>query len=516
MEGEDHEGRPCSLGLGDARAFSEKAILAREAMKVKQPSLLSLPVASHRRTYGRRLRSSHLLDACLRLGDLGIVSLVAIGVSLWRYPDWQLPDVVTASTVLGIMLAAHAFVALGVYRLPLSPRGVLSRLPQLLGGWGLSIAGVLILLFGMKASSDLSRLWLGFWFVGGAAGLIVWRLGAAAVLVRLQRAGRLRRRVLVVGQSRAIAESLGSWDRDGGVTIAGCLCLDGEVGLPPWLPRLVSLDALEATARSSSIDHIVLVMPWAAIDQLQPVIDRLRMLPVEVTLHPVPCGRPMPILGTIWLGNSLQLRLLRRPLDEGGLLLKAVEDRVLAALLLLFAGPLMLLIALAVRLTSPGPALYRQLRRGFNGQPIEVLKFRTMYAEACDPLAAAEVRQATQDDARVTPFGRILRRTSLDELPQLLNVLLGDMSLVGPRPHAMAHDELFSGLVDNYLGRHRVKPGITGWAQINGYRGEIHTAEEIKHRINYDMHYIDNWSISFDIYIILKTFGLMFYDRKAY
>jgi putative colanic acid biosysnthesis UDP-glucose lipid carrier transferase len=170
-----------------------------------------------------------------------------------------------------------------------------------------------------------------------------------------------------------------------------------------------------------------------------------------------------------------------------------------------------------VRLTSPGPAFYRRRRHGLNGAAIEVLKFRTMRADACDEGAAgAPFRQARRGDPRVTPLGRLLRRTSLDELPQFINVLRGEMSVVGPRPHALAHGEAMAPLVDAYVARHRVKPGITGWAQVNGLRGETDTLEKMERRLEHDLHYIENWSLSLDLRIILRTLLVGFRDPNAY
>jgi exopolysaccharide biosynthesis polyprenyl glycosylphosphotransferase len=210
------------------------------------------------------------------------------------------------------------------------------------------------------------------------------------------------------------------------------------------------------------------------------------------------------------------LHLFDRPISGWSQLTKTAEDRVLATLFLILLLPLFLVLPLVIKLTSPGPVLFKQKRYGFNNQLIEVWKFRTMYHHLED---AECDEQTTKDDDRVTSVGRFLRRTSLDELPQLFNVLKGDMSLVGPRPHAAATKaggRLFFDVVDRYAARHRVKPGITGWAQVNGWRGETRTVEEIEKRVECDIFYIDNWSIWLDIRIIAKTVVVVFRDAKAY
>ncbi|MBI2783777.1 MAG: exopolysaccharide biosynthesis polyprenyl glycosylphosphotransferase [Porticoccaceae bacterium] len=193
--------------------------------------------------------------------------------------------------------------------------------------------------------------------------------------------------------------------------------------------------------------------------------------------------------------------------------LKRAADLVLASVIGLLILPLCVAIALAVRCTSPGPVLFRQSRHGEGGRAFEVYKFRTMYVDQPEP---DKVHQARRDDPRVTPVGRFLRRTSLDELPQFLNVLQGRMSIVGPRPHALVHNEYYKSRVESYMWRHRVKPGITGWAQVNGYRGETDTLEKMEKRVEHDLWYIDNWSLWLDLKIIALTVKCVVVDYNAY
>jgi putative colanic acid biosynthesis UDP-glucose lipid carrier transferase len=195
-------------------------------------------------------------------------------------------------------------------------------------------------------------------------------------------------------------------------------------------------------------------------------------------------------------------------------LLKLAEDYFFASLLLVLLSPLMLLIAIAIKVDSPGPVLYRQLRGGFNRRIFEMRKFRTMYYSS-EPLAG-RTEQAVPGDRRITRVGRWLRRTSLDELPQLFNVFRGEMSIVGPRPHAVDHDDAFGALVPHYVSRLRVKPGITGWAQVNGFRGVTDTTDKIKARVEHDLHYIDHWSLWLDIKIIAMTPLVGLIHRNAY
>jgi putative colanic acid biosynthesis UDP-glucose lipid carrier transferase len=193
--------------------------------------------------------------------------------------------------------------------------------------------------------------------------------------------------------------------------------------------------------------------------------------------------------------------------------IKAFEDRVLAFFILILISPLLAVIAIGVKLTSPGPVLFKQLRHGWDGKPIKVYKFRTMVLHAEEN---GRVTQARKNDDRITPFGAFLRRTSLDELPQFFNVLQGRMSIVGPRPHAIAHNDEYKDQIDEYMLRHKVKPGITGWAQVNGWRGETDTLEKMQKRIEYDLYYIDHWSLWFDIKIIVLTLFKGFVGNNAY
>jgi Undecaprenyl-phosphate glucose phosphotransferase len=210
------------------------------------------------------------------------------------------------------------------------------------------------------------------------------------------------------------------------------------------------------------------------------------------------------------------LNVFEKPLSGWDSVVKTVEDRVLAGLVLLLIAPLMLAIATAIKATSKGPVLFRQKRYGFNNEVIEVYKFRSMHLDDCDAGGGPVLAQATRGDARITPLGRLLRRTSLDELPQFFNVLKGDMSIVGPRPHAVAHNEQYARLIDEYLARHRVRPGITGWAQVNGLRGETTTVAKMEARVQHDLFYIENWSLGFDLRIILMTLLVGFTDPNAY
>ncbi|MDX6750013.1 exopolysaccharide biosynthesis polyprenyl glycosylphosphotransferase [Geminicoccaceae bacterium 1502E] len=276
------------------------------------------------------------------------------------------------------------------------------------------------------------------------------------------------------------------------------------------MPVLGGVEELVRFLHVHPVDRVVVALPWTAEARLLDCLRRLRGVPAELRLCPDVTGvlRPLAEPGPILVQE--------RAMGPGEALVKNTLDRLLAALLLLFTGPLLLLIALAVKASSPGPVLYRQKRHGLGGRVFELLKFRTMRAEACEGGEAAPPAQTSRLDPRVTPLGRWLRRTSIDELPQLVNVLRGEMSLVGPRPHAVGHDRHYATLLDGYEARQRVRPGLTGWAQVNGLRGETETLEKMRRRVEHDLWYIRNRSLALDLRILLRTLLQGFGDPHAY
>jgi Undecaprenyl-phosphate glucose phosphotransferase len=235
------------------------------------------------------------------------------------------------------------------------------------------------------------------------------------------------------------------------------------------------------------------------------VLKQLWVLPVDIRLSAFGSRLRLRPRSYSYIGRVPFLDLFDRPIAGWDSVIKRIFDVVLAATAVAVLSPVMLAVAVAVKLDSPGPVLFRQKRYGFNNEVIDVLKFRSMYQDKADPTAKVAV---TRGDPRVTRVGRFIRRTSLDELPQFFNVLRGQLSLVGPRPHAVnAHtsQKLWEEVVDGYFARHKVKPGVTGWAQVNGWRGEVDSKDKIQGRVEHDLYYIENWSVLFDLYILMLT-----------
>ena len=275
-------------------------------------------------------------------------------------------------------------------------------------------------------------------------------------------------------------------------------------------------DELTELARRGEVDQVLISVPNLPAQRLHDIVDGLSAVSVDVSLIPPEAIELAPDYRVHLLGSLPVLNLWQRPFRDINEFVKRGEDLLLGGIALVFLAPLMGIAALLVRMSSPGPVLFVQPRVGFNNEVINVLKFRTMYADQAD-VGARET--TTKDDPRVTRVGRILRKLSIDELPQLLNVMKGDMSLVGPRPHALemrVGDRYYQDAVRGYAGRHRVRPGITGLAQVKGLRGEIRTVDRAKRRVELDKEYIDRWSLWLDVYIMIATVRAVFFDHDAY
>ncbi|MCZ2498209.1 undecaprenyl-phosphate glucose phosphotransferase [Xylophilus sp. Kf1] len=273
-----------------------------------------------------------------------------------------------------------------------------------------------------------------------------------------------------------------------------------------------SIADLPAFVKNQRISVIFLSLPMAAEPRVLQILDQLKDTTASIYFVPDMFVTDLIQGRTAAVNGISVISVCETPFHGVMGVVKRSSDVVLAMLILALVFPLLVLIAVAVKATSPGPVLFKQRRYGLNGQEIVVYKFRSMQVTEDGP----EVRQACREDSRITRLGAVLRRTSMDELPQFVNVLQGRMSIVGPRPHAVAHNELYRKLIKGYMVRHKVKPGITGWAQVNGFRGETETLEKMQARIDHDLDYLRNWSLALDLHIILKTVRVMFRDQHAY
>jgi len=453
---------------------------------------------------------------CLRLVDLSVILAAAISAYAARFAGSEATAPSQLSLVaIGLLISPYVLRQFGNY----SPgRPSLIRTVRLVNAWAAVFACLLSLTFLSKTGQNVSRLWIGLWFAFGLLGLIAVRLGFDRLLQRWRRGGQLAAHIVVIGASdlaKRFADSLRSIG-DPSVRLLGVF--DDEHPTQDGSPSGSSPDGLAQLlefARMHHIDHVIITLPWAAEDRLAALLKKLRCLPADILLAPNTRAPWITSCRLLNIGGAPFLHLVERPLTGWGYIAKAAEDRLLGSILLILASPLMLVIALMIKLDSPGAILFRQKRNGLNNSVIEILKFRTMRTEVNESGLGA-VTQATRHDPRVTRVGRWLRQTSLDELPQLINVVCGQMSLVGPRPHAVVHNKHYERVIDTYVARYRVKPGITGWAQINGFRGETDTEDKMKLRIEHDLYYIDHWSIPLDAAIIIRTLLGGFFHRNAY
>jgi Undecaprenyl-phosphate glucose phosphotransferase len=368
---------------------------------------------------------------------------------------------------------------------------------------------------------DLPFAWLRIWVALCLAHFGLTRLLFAVWAKPLMHAGRFRKRIAIVGGGKAAEEAIKALEHSAALDceIIGLFDDRYDERSPKSIRthhKIGKIAELAQFAREHRVDLIIVAIPFGAESRLLHILKRLWELPVDIRISGQASSLKLSPRAYTYLGELPLLAVFDRPLTAWGAFLKSAMDRVLAAILILLLSPVMLAAALAVRLESKGPILFKQRRYGFNNELIEIYKFRSMYADKTDASAAKLV---TRNDPRVTRVGRIIRKTSIDELPQLFNVLTGQLSLVGPRPHATqakAAEALYEQVVDGYFARHKVKPGITGWAQIKGWRGETDTKEKIEQRVKHDLDYIDRWSLGLDLYIILKTPFALLKAANAY
>ena len=325
-----------------------------------------------------------------------------------------------------------------------------------------------------------------------------------------------RRTAVVVGAgplgvkvARALVES-----QDHGIDFIGYFDdrTDDRLHEDAAIQRLGGLKDVADYCTKHSIREVYITLPLGSQPRIVELLEEVQGTTASLFFVPDVFGISI-IQGRLQDMNGVPVvGICETPFTGTNELLKRVSDIVLATIILILISPILLVIAIGVKLSSPGPVVFKQRRNGLDGGEIVVYKFRSMTTQDNGPV----VRQATRDDPRITRFGAFLRRTSLDELPQFINVLQGQMSIVGPRPHAVAHNEQYRQLIKAYMVRHKVKPGITGWAQVNGHRGETDTIEKMQARVEYDLEYLRNWSLGLDLQIIVRTIRLVFFDRHAY
>jgi len=419
-----------------------------------------------------------------------LLAVVAFLVSIWAFGELPLTN---GRTKLSFVLPGRAIFI----------------------GWLMVIGILLFAGFATKLSGEYSRKVVLVWIAITPFALQIAQETARLMLHRLvssSAAGRIKVVVGINETARGLAERIGEDPCMG--TIAGYFDDRGGDRLTDVNPHEVigGLADVAGNVKRQGIDVVYITLPMSRDPRVMRMLDELR--DTTASVYFVPSTLPFdPIQARVdYIGGIPVIAVCETPFYGINGVLKRALDLAVASLALLLIWPLMLAIAAGVKLSSPGPVLFKQRRYGLDGKEIVVFKFRTM--TVCED--GSRVVQAQQNDSRITPFGSFLRRSSLDELPQLFNVIAGRMSVVGPRPHAVAHNEQYRGLIDGYMIRHKVRPGITGWAQINGFRGETATLEKMRKRVEYDLDYLKHWSVSLDLWILFRTAWVVLGDRNAY
>ncbi|WP_417615551.1 undecaprenyl-phosphate glucose phosphotransferase [Oceanisphaera sp.] len=425
----------------------------------------------------------------------------------WRFGDMQLPERSVLAIALMALLVVVLNSAFGGYRRWRIKR-MSTLLFRLLLVWLLVMVLVTSIIYFFHVADRYSRLWVGmalllsFVMAGGV------RIMVQQVLRHSRLKGLATKKVFLVGPGKKVL-SVGKGMRntpEEGHVLAGV----ARFKVAPDEQELVDI---ARRVSESGAEEVWLCMPLEMGESIRAIYHALRHHTVEVRF--IPNFTDMQLLNhrVGEVAGHFSIDLSVTPMSGMAWLVKRLEDIVVGALICLLISPVCLAIAIAIKLTSPGPVLFKQYRTGDNGKHFKVYKFRSMKVHQEH---SGQVTQATKGDSRITPIGAFLRRTSLDELPQFFNVLQGRMSIVGPRPHALAHNEHYKELVESYMKRHKVKPGITGWAQVNGFRGETDTLDKMDMRVKHDLWYINNWSLWLDLRIIVATVFKGFINKNAY
>jgi Undecaprenyl-phosphate glucose phosphotransferase len=512
----------------NARLMLDAAATAAATITVDQPPLerrrrltqAALAVVSQK---VRPAYSPIVIAGVVRVVDFVLLSLVGVII----YFGYVVPlSGLHWEYILAILAVSAAsvicFQAADIYQVQVF-RGEFRQLTRMISSWAFVFLLFIGASFFAKLGSEISRFWLAAFFFVGLAVLIAERMFLRTLVRGWARQGRLDRRTVIVGSDHSgeqLVQALKA-QLDSDIDVLGVFddrndgrALDTCAGSP----KLGKVDDIVEFARRTRVDLVLFALPISAETRILEMLKKLWVLPVDIRLSAHTNKLRFRPRSYSYLGKVPTLDVFEAPITDWDLVMKWLFDRVVGALILVSALPLMAMVALAIKLDSPGPILFRQKRFGFNNERIDVFKFRSLYHHQSDPTA---VKVVTRDDPRVTRVGRLIRKTSLDELPQLFNVVFkSNLSLVGPRPHAVLgklQTRLFDEAVDGYFARHRVKPGITGWAQINGWRGEIDNEEKIQKRVEFDLYYIENWSVLFDLYILAKTpMALMTKNENAY
>lgn len=456
------------------------------------------------------------LSLIARLIDISCVVIGAVLAYIWRFGNSNFPQHYEIAVLISALFTLIVFSTSGIYSSWRGKRWLhQARIVTMV--W-LSVVIILILIaFLTKTSSLFSRQWMAMWTLMAWGCLLTFRLGFYKILQFMRRRGWNHKRIIIVGTgelARSVARNLieASWT---GLDIVAFYD-DDVCAVTREIDGIAvkcGVNNLHNIVLKYNINEVWMALPLKEEQRMKDIITSLRHSTVNIRFVPGIFGFRLFNHSITEVAGLPIIDLNASPIIGVNRFIKEFEDKVLALMILVLISPVLLLIAVGVKRSSPGPVLFKQMRHGWDGKPVRIYKFRTMVVhKEFDGI----VTQASKGDQRITKFGAFLRRTSLDELPQFFNVLQGRMSIVGPRPHAIEHNNQYKEQIDAYMLRHKVKPGITGWAQVHGWRGETDTLEKMKRRVEYDLYYIENWSLWLDIKIIFLSMFTGFVHKNAY
>ncbi|WP_062011021.1 undecaprenyl-phosphate glucose phosphotransferase [Aureimonas sp. AU4] len=491
----------------DAPIFDRETIRTFQSDANRLESTPLSPTARRAiRQFGKPVLSTQLVSGLFRAGEFVLLVLTGAAVAIW-----DTTGISAWALWIGIILASLMTVCTAEVLHCYDPRKLRSRWQQVVRLAGaLTLSSMIMTIAFSTLSESRATLWCAVFLPAALAVTVPARLVMGASIRRWNRNGVIERRVVLVGGGGAAETFIRQLERepDSDIRICGIFDDRDDRRSPPIVagyPKLGSIAELTEFVRLAHVDMLIVTLPLTAKRRILSILKSLWILPIDIRLAASSSSMEFRSRGSA-VGHVAMLDVIDRPLAEWDVILKRLFDLVVGSVALAALSPVFVATAIAIKMDSPGPVFFRQKRHGFNNETINVWKFRSLRHDMADPTARKIV---TRNDPRVTRVGRFIRRSSIDEMPQLFNVLTGELSLVGPRPHALhavsSDNETFMELVDGYLGRHKVKPGVTGWAQVKGWRGEIDRGEKLQKRFEHDLYYIENWSLLLDIYILAIT-----------
>lgn len=455
-------------------------------------------------------RLTALLALAMRLGDPVILIISGLLAYEMRFGELAMPMNYGRLMSITVLFALLVLGTSSLYR-SWRGRGLIAESAQLLVKWLVIFGALLAYAAAVQVTEELSRLWLALWFGISLVGVVGLRVVARGSAAWLRSRGVDLRSAVIVGansDSQHIVDTLAQ-NQWAGIEVCGWFSTPSDRNVVERATALGTLDRLGSYVEANSIDQVWIALPMREQSQIAEALNQLQHSTVDIKFVPDMFGVHLLNHSVDQVAGLPVINLQQTPLQGGARVIKAIEDRILASAILVAIAPLMMILAAAVKLSSPGPVFYRQERMSWNNKTFEMLKFRSMPVDAETATGAV---WAKAGESRATRVGAFLRRTSLDELPQFINVLKGDMSIVGPRPERPVFVDKFKHEIPAYMKKHMVKAGITGWAQVNGWRGST----DLHKRIECDLYYIENWSLWFDIKIVILTFFKGFIDKNAY